>query len=189
MNLVDAAVQALNEGEVIGLPTDTVYGLAADPKNQEGMDRLFELKGRPAGKPVGLLVASVEQAQSIVALDGTAAELAAKHWPGPLTLVAHPIVVLPAWVGHRRSRSVGIRVPDHPAAIEVLARFGPLAVTSANRSGGPETHTDDEAEAVFGDEVAVWVPGESTSRGAASTVVDVTGRELVVLRPGPVALG
>ena len=187
MNLVDAAKQALAEGDVIGLPTDTVYGLAADPKIRAGMNLLFELKGRPAGKPIGLLVASIEQAREIVKLDGEAADLAEKHWPGPLTLVAAPVVVLPVWVGHGRIRSVGIRVPDHPAALEVLRTTGPLAVTSANRSGGAETYSDVEAEKVFGDEVAVWVPGDCPG-GQASTVVDVTGRSPTLLRPGPIAL-
>lgn len=187
MTIIEVAVQALGEGDVVGMPTDTVYGLAADPQNPAAMDRLFELKGRPEAKPVGLLVASVGQALELVQLDRSAQALAARHWPGPLTLVARPLVVLPSWVGHRITRSVGVRVPDHPAALELLTAFGPLAVTSANRSGEREARSDDEAERIFGDEVAVWVPGDCPG-GTASTVVDVTGPKPVVLRAGPVAI-
>lgn len=187
MGLVDAAKQALADGEVIGLPTDTVYGLAADPQNLDAMARIYELKGRPEGKPVGLLVASLNQALEVVRLNKPARALAEKHWPGPLTLIAWPTVVLPSWVGHRVSRSVGVRVPDHAATLEILSACGPLAVTSANRSDESETFSDAEAERIFGDSVAVWIPGDCPG-GAASTVVDATGRRLNVIRQGPVTI-
>ncbi len=169
------------------MPTDTVYGLAADPRSPEAMQRLYELKGRPEGKPVGLLVAGIDQASELVVLSVDAQELARRHWPGPLTLVAQPKVVLPDWVGHRLTRSVGVRVPDHPAALELLSVFGPLAVTSANRSGGAETIDHVSAARVFPTGVAVWLEGTSPG-GTASTVVDVTGRRLKVIREGPVAV-
>ena len=183
--MIEEAIEAIAEGLVVGLPTDTVYGIGVDPQNEAAVARLYELKGRPAHKPVGLLVADVAQAQEIGVLSDAAAELAARHWPGALTLVVTPRVVLPDWVGDRYLRTVGIRVPDHPVALELLRRTGPLAVTSANRSGEPEAMSDVEARAIFGGGVAVYLEGKCPG-GAPSTVVDATGAGLVVLREGPV---
>ncbi len=183
--MIEEVAEAVAAGLVVGLPTDTVYGVGVDPQNEEAVRRLYELKGRPAHKPVGLLVADLAQAREIAVLSGPAAELAERHWPGALTLVVTPRVVLPNWVGDRNLRTVGIRVPDHPLALALLRRTGPMAVTSANRSGEPEALSDVEAREIFGDGVAVYLPGECPG-GAPSTVVDATGRELVVLREGPV---
>lgn len=185
---LDAAVAALARGEVVGVPTDTVYGLAIDPFDPTAMARLFEIKGRPADRPIGLLVATRAQAEVIAVIDGVAADLADRHWPGGLTLVVTPKVILSDWVGDSQRRTVGLRVPDHEATLELLDRAGPLAVTSANRSNEPEVVDDAGARAIFGDEVAVYLPGESPG-GVASTVVDATGPEVVVLREGAVALG
>ena len=184
---IEQAVSAVRDQDVIGLPTDTVYGMGADPLSEKAVGRLYELKGRPENKPVGLLVASMEQADSIGRLDGVAAELAATHWPGALTLVVMPKVILADWVGDAQRRTVGLRVPDLPITLELLEATGPLAVTSANLAGGAESMSDEEARAVFGDRVAVYVEGRSPG-GQASTVVDVTGPEVVVLRQGPVSV-
>jgi len=185
--LIDRAVQALGEGQVVGLPTDTVYGIGVDPFDLDAVALLFELKGRPADKPVGVLVASLEQAIDIGEIGGAARILAERHWPGALTLIVTPQVVMADWVGDQVLRTVGIRVPDHPTAIELLEATGPLAVTSANRSGGAETMSDEEARAVFGDDVSYYIPGRAPG-GEASTVIDATGAELTVLREGPVTL-
>lgn len=187
MNL-EEAVSAIRAGLIVGMPTDTVYGVGVDPNDHDAVLRLFELKGRPEHKPVGLLAASLAQARSIVEIDGPAAELAAEHWPGALTLVVRPKVILADWVGDQQARTVGIRVPDHPITRQLLETTGPLSVTSANRSGDPEALSDVEARAMFGDDVAVYLPGSSPG-GEASTVIDVTGDEITVLRQGPVAIG
>ena len=184
---LEAATVAVRAGEVVGIPTDTVYGIGADPLNESAVARLFDLKGRPEHKPVGLLVASVSQAAEIGEIEGFAAELATRHWPGALTLVVTPKVILANWVGDAQRFTVGLRVPDHPVAIELLAIVGPLAVTSANVSGGEEAMSDAEARQVFGDQVAVYVEGQAPG-GEASTVVDATGIAPVVLRQGPVRL-
>jgi L-threonylcarbamoyladenylate synthase len=184
---IERVVQAIRAGEVVGVPTDTVYGIAADPLNERAVARLFELKGRPDHKPIGLLVGSLEQARSIGEIEGLAAELAAGHWPGALTLVVTPSVILADWVGDTQRRTVGLRVPDHPALVELLLEVGPLAVTSANVAGGPETTDADEARAVFGDRVAVYMEGRAPG-GESSTVVDVTADRPVLLRQGPVRL-
>jgi tRNA threonylcarbamoyl adenosine modification protein (Sua5/YciO/YrdC/YwlC family) len=184
---LEAAVEAVRSGAVIGLPTDTVYGIGADPLNQQAVTRLFELKGRPEYKPIGLLVASVAQASEIGEIEGDAVELAGRHWPGALTLVVVPKVILADWVGDQQQETVGLRVPDHPLAIELLSQVGPLAVTSANRSGEPEAMSDVEARALFGDRIPIYLEGTSPG-GEASTVVDASGARLAVLRQGPVKL-
>ncbi|MFO7299647.1 MAG: L-threonylcarbamoyladenylate synthase [Actinomycetes bacterium] len=178
------AVEVVRAGGVVGLPTDTVYGIGVDPLQEEAVARLFELKGRPPARPIGILVASLETARELGEIDGYALELARAHWPGALTLVVHARVILPDWVGDRNARTVGIRVPAHPVALELLEAAGPMSVTSANLSGRPDTMDDTEARAVFGDRVH-YVPG-SCPGGRPSTVVDATGPRPVVLRRGPV---
>ena len=185
--MIGEAAQAIHSGQVVGIPTDTVYGIGVDPLDPEAVSRLFEIKGRPKHAPVGLLVATVEQAQSIGELGGRGEELAMEHWPGQLTMVVRPKVVLSDWMGSAYLRTVGLRVPDHEVARGLLERTGPLAVTSANRSGEKEALSDIEARRIFGEEVAVYIQGKC-SGGEASTVVDITGERPVVLRKGPVQI-
>lgn len=185
--VIQQAAEAIEQGRVVGVPTDTVYGVGADPWNEDAVESLYHLKGRPEHKPIGLLAASVDQVAEIADL-GPGETLARAHWPGALTLVVAPRVVIPDWVGSAVMRTVGIRVPDHDLLRSLLERTGPLAVTSANRSGEPEALDDRAARALFGDEVAVYLPGRCPG-GTASTVVDVTGGSLVVLREGPIELG
>lgn len=181
------AVEAIRAGLIVGLPTDTVYGVGVDPTNLDAVEALFDLKGRPSHKPVGLLAASLDQAAGVSEIRGPAAELAGRHWPGALTLIVRPRVVLSDWVGDEQQRTVGIRVPDHPVARALLEQTGPLSVTSANRSGEPEAMSDCEAKAIFGDSVTVYLPGRCPG-GEASTVVDVSGGKVIVLREGPIPI-
>ncbi len=182
------AVEAIRAGRIVGMPTDTVYGVGVDPTDLDAVQALFDLKGRPWHKPVGLLAASLDQAIEVAEMRGPAAELARQHWPGALTLIVRPKVVLSDWVGNEQQRTVGIRVPDHPMTRALLEQTGPLSVTSANRSGEPEAMSDVEARALFGDSVAVYLPGRCPG-GEASTVVDVSGGTVVVLREGPIPIG
>jgi L-threonylcarbamoyladenylate synthase len=180
-----AVVAALRRGAVVGLPTDTVYGLGADPWSHEAVAALFAVKGRPAIKPIPLLAASVEQARRLGVLSGPALAAVQAHWPGALTVVVRRVPGLPDWVGDRRRDSVGLRVPDHPAALALLGVSGPLAVTSANRSGEAPAGDHLAARVMFGDRVAAYLPG-SGSKSAPSTVLDFTGAVPRVLRAGPV---
>lgn len=184
-SILEGAAAALDRGEVVGVPTDTVYGLAVDPWSEPAIEALYALKGRPEHKPIGLLVASVGQAEEIADL-GPGRTLT-RHWPGALTLVVRPRVLIPDWIGDQALRTVGIRVPDHERLRRLLDRTGPLAVTSANRSGEPEMLDDAAARAEFGPGVTVYVPGHSPG-GVASTVVDATGEAIRLLRPGPVVI-
>ena len=182
--IADAA-RAIAEGRIVGVPTDTVYGIAADPFSEEAVRSLFLAKDRPEVMPIPILVADIEQAARIGVLDDAALTAAAVHWPGALTLVVPRAPGLPAWIGHPESGSVGIRVPDHPVTLALLEAAGPLAVTSANRSGYPPASDDGTARAALGPAVAVYLEGGGAG-GASSTVVDLTGLEPQVLRSGPV---
>ncbi|MCI0678396.1 MAG: L-threonylcarbamoyladenylate synthase, partial [Actinobacteria bacterium] len=132
------------------------------------------------------LVDSLEQAAVVGVIQDEAADLAARFWPGALTLVVRPRMVLAEWVGDRQADTVGVRMPDHQVALALLGETGPLAVTSANRSGEPETLDDVSAREVFGD--AVYYLQGTSPGGQASTVVDVTGPRPVVIRHGPITI-
>ena len=179
---------ALGRGEVVGIPTDTVYGIGADPANRAAVGRLFAIKERADSKPVGLLVADLDSALDVVALPGYALEWARSFWPGPLNLVAIARAVLPEGVGDASRGTVGVRVPDHLTTRAILTAFGPLAVTSANRSGGLETLDEAEARAALGDLVDLYIAGRCPG-AVSSTTVDVTGPKPVLLRKGPLDLG
>jgi len=185
MDGYDEAIEAVRRGEVIGVPTDTLYGLAVDPFNQDALERIFEIKGRPGLKPLAILVASVEQGLEIAAFSDRALELAGTHWPGGLTLVLPRLDSIPDWIGHRERRTVGLRCPDHPTCLELLEESGPLAVTSANISGQGSVLSDVDARDLFGDDVAVYIPGKAEG-GEASTILDLTQPAEWVLRDGPV---
>jgi tRNA threonylcarbamoyl adenosine modification protein (Sua5/YciO/YrdC/YwlC family) len=183
--IIEDAAGAVRSGEVIGVPTDTLYGLAADPFDQNALERIFAIKGRPGVKPLAVLVADLDQAQQIAAFSDRALDLAEEHWPGALTLVLPKLASVPQWVGQSERRTVGLRCPGHEVALELLRVTGPLAVTSANISGQEGVLDDIEARALFGDEVAVYVPGEAPG-GTSSTILDLTEPAEWVLREGPV---
>ncbi|HEX9855229.1 MAG TPA: L-threonylcarbamoyladenylate synthase [Acidimicrobiia bacterium] len=182
---IDAAVWALREGEIIGMPTDTVYGLAVDPFNVEAIERLYELKGREGNKPLALLVASIDQAMSLASFTDQALDLADEHWPGGLTLVLPRLAGAPDWLGDPARRTIGLRCPSHDVALEMLGTVGPLAVTSANLAGRVSAINHEEAAEIFGDDVGYYLEGEAPG-GQASTIIDLTEPAPLVLRRGPV---
>ncbi len=184
---LSAAVEALSRGLVVGVPTDTVYGLAVDPTNAGAVERLFGLKGRHDEAPLIVLVASLSQAGTLAELSEAYSVIIGPHWPGGLTAILPTRSVFAPGVGDRRAATLGLRVPDQPQLIELLVAFGPLAVSSANRSGSAPALSSTEAQAIFGAEVPVYVEGTCPG-GVASTVVDFTADPPVVLRPGPVDL-
>jgi tRNA threonylcarbamoyl adenosine modification protein (Sua5/YciO/YrdC/YwlC family) len=181
------AVVALNAGRIVGVPTDTVYGVAADPFSRDGMTALFQLKGRGKEHPVALLCADIEQANELARISPLAQKLASRHWPGPLTLVMERVPGLPDWIGDARGGTVGLRVPQHPVALELLRTTGTLAVTSANRHGEEPAVNHEEAQAIFGSEVFGYLHGKGGA-GTASTVVDITEHPPRILRQGSVTL-
>lgn len=186
-NSMTQAVELIRSGGTVAFPTDTVYGLAADAFQPAAIDKLFEIKERPKNQAIAILLGSPEQLALVAEQpSSTAKALAEKHWPGALTLVItrHPDVPdilspLP---------TIGVRIPDHPAAIALLKQTGPLAVTSANLSGQPNTSTAEEVFAQIGDRVDLILDGGKTPGGVPSTVVDLTGDSPKILRAGPVKI-
>ena len=179
------AVNAIKEGRIVGVPTETVYGLAVDPMNSEAVASLFDLKGRPADKPFAVLVSSLDQASGLAILTPQATTLANEYWPGPLTLVLPRSADTPDWLGEHDRGTVGIRMPDHEVALMLLDMAGPLLVTSANWSGDAPVADHAAAAVVFGDAVAVYLEGEAGG-GSSSTVIDVSGDSPTLVRPGPI---
>lgn len=181
---VAAAVAALRAGNLVIVPTDTVYGIAADGTNADAVARLFRAKRRSPEKAVALLAASQAQAAAVADLSAPAAQrLIAQWWPGPLTLVCRAQVPLP--VGVDSEGTVGVRVPADTVVQAIAQELGhPLAVSSANRSGEDATATFDGAIRDIGESAAVALDGGDCPLGLASTVVDISGEQPVVLRQG-----
>lgn len=180
---IEAAVAALADGLPVGIPTDTVYGLAVDPFVLGATDRVFEVKRRPRDVDFPVLVGGVDQAMSLAtAVPHVALLLMERFWPGALTLVVPRRPDLAADLGDDEA-TVGVRCPDHPVPLALCQKVGPLATTSANLHGQPTSETAEEVVAIFGDEVPVVLDG-GPCRGSASTVVDCTGIEPRLLREG-----
>jgi L-threonylcarbamoyladenylate synthase len=177
------AVAALAQGLPVGIPTDTVYGLAVDPFRPGATDRIFAAKRRPRDVSLPLLVTGVEQALAVsTSVPALALELMAEYWPGPLTLVLPARPGLGADLGEDEL-TVGVRSPAHPVPQALCAAAGPLATTSANRHGQPSLTTAGAVAEAFGDAVPVVLDG-GVCEGSPSTVVDCTGRDLKLLREG-----
>jgi L-threonylcarbamoyladenylate synthase len=181
--LVEAAAAA-RRGEPIVFPTDTVYGIGTRPDDPSATARIFEAKGRPRDLELPVLVASIEHARSIAAFDDRAARLTAALWPGPLTIVVPRRPASAPWDLGGDPDTVGVRIPRHPLALALLSATGPLAVTSANRSGEPPVTTCEGLRAVFGGSVAVYLCEDRPLEGLASTVVDLAHGPARILRRG-----
>jgi len=184
---LEQALELLQQGELVAFPTDTVYGLGVMAFDAQAIDRLYQAKGREAGKAIAILVGEAEALQRVTAgMNEMAMRLAQRFWPGPLTLVVEGHPSLPANLSPRPT--VGVRMPDHPVALTLLRRAGPLAVTSANLSGAPNANTAQEVLAQLGGRVALILDGGKTPGGLPSTVLDCTGPQPVILRLGPITL-
>lgn len=186
---VEEAAEALAVGLLVVLPTETVYGIAARPDESEATGRLFEAKRRPSSLNLPVLVPDPDSAWRLGRSSPTAERLARAFWPGPLTMVLRRTDWSAGWSLGARRHTIGLRVPDHSFGLGLLARTGPLAVTSANISGRPPLGVMRELEAAFGDQVAVYVgirPGVAPVAGTPSTVVDLTGEDVRVVREGAI---
>jgi L-threonylcarbamoyladenylate synthase len=182
---IDDAVEALRAGLVVGIATDTVYGLAIDAMSPAANEALANAKGRSVEFPVQVLVSSFEQALSIGSWSDNARRAASILWPGGVTLVVPQRSDVSLHLGGD-GKTVGIRWPDRSMVVELCTRFGPLAATSANLHGQPPLQSASEVATVFSGSVAVVLDG-GTCSGLASTVVDLTGDEPLVLREGAVS--
>ena len=181
------AVEALRRGDVVGTPTETVYGLAVMPGLPGAVEKLFIAKGRPASVPVAVLVASIEDAQAVCA-EALPRALVERHWPGPLTLVVRRREGLD-WDLGGDPTTIGLRCPDHALVRDICASTGPLATTSANLHGRPSpTSAAGVAEEMAGAPVALILDGGECA-GTPSTVVDLAGEMPVLLREGALGEG
>lgn len=186
------ARQSIGRGDLVVLPTDTVYGVAADAFQPEAVQKLLDAKGRGRQSPPPVLIPNTSTLAALAAevtLPITA--LAEAFWPGPLTIITQANPSL-SWDLGETGGTVALRIPNHSLALELLQETGPLAVSSANKSGEPAARTASDAEAMLGDSVAVYLDaGEAESDGTASTIIDTTGLtedggELRILRAGSI---
>ena len=185
---IAAAGLAIQRGELVVLPTDTVYGVAADAFDPAAVKALLRAKGRGREMPPPVLVSAATTIDALaVRVPAYARTLVEEFWPGPLTLVCHQQTSLQWDLGETRG-TVAIRMPDHDLARELLERTGPLAVSSANSTGLPAATDAEQAERMLGEHVAVVVDAGESPGGEASTIVDVTGQQGRILRRGALSL-
>ena len=184
---LEAAVQCLRDGGVVAVPTDTLYGLAADTFNAAAIERVFAIKERPEGMALPVLLADAGQLASVVSRvpEGVAA-LAEANWPGPLTLIMERSAALPPRLTAGGS-TVAVRVPAHSVPRELARRLGrPVTGTSANISGAPDPRTVDELRHQVGARVDCLVEEGPAPAGTASTIVDLSGNEPRLVREGAI---
>lgn len=185
---VEAAALALQRGGLAVVPTDTVYGIAADAFDPAAVRALLAAKGRGREMPPPVLISAATTLDALaVRVPGYARALVEEFWPGPLTLVCHQQTSLQWDLGETRG-TVAVRMPDHELVREILERTGPLAVSSANKTGMPAATDADQAEEMLGEDVDVIVDDGESPGGEASTIVDVTGTQGRVLRLGALSL-
>jgi L-threonylcarbamoyladenylate synthase len=184
-----AAALALRTGQLVVLPTDTVYGLAADAFYPSAVSSLLAAKGRGRDMPPPVLVGTVRAATALIEdLGPYGKDLIDEFWPGGLTIVCRASRTLNWDLGDTRG-TVAVRMPLHPVALDLLKETGPLAVSSANRSGSPAATTAAQAEEQLGDEVSVYLDGGPCEADVPSTIVDLTGNVPRLLRLGAVSVG
>lgn len=178
------AASAVRRGELVVLPTDTVYGIGADAFSADAVGDLLEAKGRGRGMPSPVLVGSPNTLHGLVTdFSEQAWELVDAYWPGALTLVAKHQPSL-TWDLGETHGTVAVRMPLHPVAIELLSDFGPMAVSSANLTGHAAPATCDAAQEMLGESVAVYLDGGPTQDNVPSSIVDVSGPVPLLLRAG-----
>ena len=170
------AAKMLRSGGIVAFPTDTVYGLGASVDDELAQKRIYQVKGRPAGMPLILMVAAESQLEGLVHVDSRAEAMMRKWWPGPLTLVLHAL----------GGGTLGVRIPRHQVALGLLRHAGPLMTTSANLHGEDPAMTAEEAAKLSG--VMAVIDGGAAPGGTASSVLDLTGPEPHVLREGAIPI-
>lgn len=183
-----AAVAALERGDVIVFPTETLYGLGADALNFSAVEKVFQLKGRDPNQPFPVLVSDRSMLESLVGqIVPLADKLMARFWPGPLTLVlpARPDIPKPLV---NSTGGVGVRISSQPVAQELIKMLGrPITATSANPSGQPGARTVAQARAYFSGKIEIFIDGGSLTSKTGSTVAAVEGHKIKIIRAGEIA--
>jgi len=186
---IAAAAEAVRSGEVVVLPTDTVYGVGVDAFASDAVAAVLTAKGRGREMPLPVLVPNAQTVDGLAAdVPAYARDLIKAFWPGPLTLVLHAQTSL-MWDLGDTNGTVALRMPQNDTALRLLTDVGPMAVTSANVSGQPPARTIVEAAAQLGSAVSVYLDAGPSAGELASTILDCTGESPVILRAGAVTAG
>jgi L-threonylcarbamoyladenylate synthase len=181
---LDLAAKKIAEGEVIAIPTDTVYGLACDAFRREAVRRIYQIKGRSEEKPLVLFIGDVEQAKELAQVSEAIERLMRRLWPGPVTFVCQAGDTVPPWIS--LDGTVGLRIPKHQVAIDLVKRAGTaLATTSANISGQPPSTTANEVSTALRGQIALAIDAGPAAGGSPSAIIDVTVAPPRILREGP----
>jgi L-threonylcarbamoyladenylate synthase len=182
-----ALVEVLERGGVVACPTETFLGLLADARNEKAIERVAELKGRPADMPIALLLPDAQAAADVaLAPSAEARALMQAHWPGPLTILLEAKAGLSPWI--TRNDKVGVRVPGPSPAADLVRAFGhPLTATSANRTGEPSLRSADALPEALAKRLGGVMPGVSPG-GAPSTLIDATAAPMEILRAGAIEI-
>ena len=184
---IQTALKILQRGGIVAFPTDTVYGLGALAFDNAAIESIYTAKDRPIEKAISILIGDlIDLDQVAVDIPDMALHFAARFWPGPLTCVIPKKQTLPSAVS--ATPTVAVRIPDHPDARTLLRAAGPMAVTSANISGGASPSTAQEVYDQLKGRIPLILDGGKTQGGIPSTLVDCTGEKPVVLREGPISL-
>ena len=181
------ALEALNNHQVIAFPTETVFGLGVFYDDKEAYNLLNKIKRRREDKPYTMMLSKVEDIFKYADVDGKYLKLIKRYMPGPLTILVRSKDNVPPYVTHN-TRVLGVRIPENAEALELLEYIKkPLLVPSANRADEKPALNDEEVKAIFQDEIKVVVPGK-TCKGQPSTIIDLTGNEIKLIRKGPISL-
>jgi len=184
---IQTALEVLQKGGLIAFPTDTVYGVGALAFDGKAVESIYKAKDRPIEKAIPVLIADAADMEKVgMDIPEIAYQLAARFWPGPLTCIVPKQPTLPESVS--ATDTVGVRVPDHQVARALLRAAGPMAVTSANISGQPSPSTAQEVLAQLGGRIDMIIDGGTIPGRIPSTLVDCTGKELKILREGPISM-
>ena len=187
LDAIPTALRVLGVGGLVAFPTDTVYGVGALAFDGTGVESIYAAKDRPNEKAIPVLLSDVSELDKVAShVPAMALKLASHFWPGPLTLVVPKNLALPDSVSAKDT--VGVRIPDNTIARTLLRSAGPMAVTSANISGGKNPTTAEEVFAQLNGRIELILDGGKTAGGVASTVVDCTQMEPIILRAGPISL-
>ncbi len=184
---IQQAITFLREGHIIAYPTDTLYGLGVDALNESAINALYALKGRSKHRPMSIMLPESDWADWVRSITPSVKKLANKYLPGPITLIMHAGDALPKILTRYTNGTIGVRVPKHPICLNLLAEFGgPIITTSANISNQPAAEDPETIERYFPEGIKYIIRDGQEPMGIASTVVDVTEDEPVVLREGAI---
>lgn len=174
----------MNQGDLIVIPTDTVYGLAAQLYDNEALNKIYEIKGREQSKKIPLLISNVDQLKDVCILNEISLKLIEKYWPGPLTIVLKTTTSFNSKTGEE---TIAVRMPKHPTALKLIEENGVLRVTSLNKSGEEPLTNIDKIKEIFGKYIKdIYPHGIIAKSNVSSTVIDLTTNEIKILRQGDI---